>query len=384
MRQQTLAATLGVIGVCLMVAIGIGMVAKWQTHERVQTFNNLGRGGLAPNVNFNIDLAPFAMQDFQEPCTPEQLKELRGPVMQTQEISGPFTHNNLSVFLIHGNLPGQKFLTLQQALERKLAVVHETGTGQLAVENFSPTPLFIQSGDIVKGGQQDRVLQYDLIVPSDAGRVPLTAHCVEQGRCGPRGVEPLANFRSASEQLPGRQLRLANLYRRSQADVWNNVRQTQVNLSRSVGRVEAPESPTSLQLTLENGQLRQSVQTYLDKLTPHLENRGNVVGLAVAINGRIHSADVYATPELFGAVSAKLLRAAAVEALAEPPAANLATPSIDSVKAFVTGAADGRASQHTVTGRVTMILQESDANVLFDTCDRGQQNAVVHRTILSR
>src|SRR5580704_11768821 len=69
------------------------------------------------------------------------------------KLSGPYTHENLTVFLIHGKdaLPGKKFLTLQEALEQKHLVVHETGNvNKLAVENVSAdAEVFIQAGDIV-------------------------------------------------------------------------------------------------------------------------------------------------------------------------------------------------------------------------------------------
>src|SRR6266851_2883185 len=56
-------------------------------------------------------------------------------------ISGPFTHDNLTIFLLHGRdtLSGKPLLTLQEALEQKKAVVHETkDVNELSVENVSP------------------------------------------------------------------------------------------------------------------------------------------------------------------------------------------------------------------------------------------------------
>src|SRR5687767_15948973 len=79
-------------------------------------------------------------------------------------ISGPYTHGNLSIFLIHGEdkLKGQTFLTLQEAMEKKQVVVHETGNvNELAIENVGKTPVYVQSGDIVKGGKQDRTFAQD-------------------------------------------------------------------------------------------------------------------------------------------------------------------------------------------------------------------------------
>src|SRR5688572_10872684 len=77
-------------------------------------------------------------------------------------ISGPAAHGNLSVFLIHGadEVGQENVLTLQEAMAQGILVVHETSSvNELAVENTSSDrDVFIQSGDIVKGGKQDRVL----------------------------------------------------------------------------------------------------------------------------------------------------------------------------------------------------------------------------------
>ncbi|HMF18891.1 MAG TPA: hypothetical protein VKE98_16915, partial [Gemmataceae bacterium] len=40
------------------------------------------------------------------------------------------------------------------------------------------------------------------------------------------------------------------------------------------------------------------------------------------------------------------------------------------------------AREQAVNNRIRMIRQESQANVLFDTCDRSQNNLVIHRCIL--
>ncbi len=53
-------------------------------------------------------------------------------------VSGPFTHANLTIFLLHGpDMHPGAFITLQEALEKKFAVVNETGeVNQLTVENL--------------------------------------------------------------------------------------------------------------------------------------------------------------------------------------------------------------------------------------------------------
>src|SRR4030095_5715394 len=55
-------------------------------------------------------------------------------------ISGPYTHKNLSIFLVHGKntFEGKTFITLQEAMVQKKVVVYETkSVNELAIENVS-------------------------------------------------------------------------------------------------------------------------------------------------------------------------------------------------------------------------------------------------------
>jgi hypothetical protein len=87
-----------------------------------------------------------------------------GQVPAGIQISGPFTHENLTIFLVHpprgDNSGNRRYLTLQQAMEQKKVVVVETKqVNELAVEDVSDEEVYLQNGDIVRGGQQDRVLR---------------------------------------------------------------------------------------------------------------------------------------------------------------------------------------------------------------------------------
>src|SRR5262245_66231074 len=125
-------------------------------------------------------------------------------------ISGPFTHENLSVYLLHSSTAktAPNRLTLHEAMEQKKAAVYETGNvEQLSIENLSNQPVFVQAGDIVKGGQQDRVLTTDLLLPPRSGKVSIASFCVEQGRWTRRGAEPADQFHASSKAVPTRALK---------------------------------------------------------------------------------------------------------------------------------------------------------------------------------
>ena len=333
-----------------------------------------------------VEMPAPNMGGFAAPVAQNKVKEIRGPLAGAGEIkvSGPHTHDNLSLFLIHGpdTMKGRQVVALHDALKNGQAVVHDTGV-MLSVENRTGSDLYLQSGDIVKGGNQDRTLQYDYLIPANSGRVPLGAFCVEAGRSRPRGFEPGSVFGSALDQLPGRNLRLANLYKRSQQDVWQGVSKIQNDLKANLGEsVQSSLSTSSLQLSLENNRLQEAVRNYVQDLSSIPEGKKDVIGAVVAINGRVHSADLYASAELFRNLYPKLLKAGAIEALAEPSGIKADLPTLDSVRGWLFETDKGNAFRQTVNNRIHMIRQESPGNVLFDTCDRDQNNLVVHRCIL--
>jgi len=149
-------------------------------------------------------------------------------------MSGPYTHKNLTIYLLHGagQSQGRSPLTLQEAMKRKLVVVRETGdVNRLTIQNRSNQDVFVQAGDIVKGGQQDRVLALDLIVPPKSGRIPIDAFCVEQGRWSRRGNEAVAAFSASDNALASKDLKIAAKAKRSQGDVWANVGKAQEKLA---------------------------------------------------------------------------------------------------------------------------------------------------------
>src|ERR1044072_8014734 len=96
-------------------------------------------------------------------------------------LSGPYTNKILTVFLIHGKDQTNKtFLTLQEALAQKKVRVYETkDVNELAIRNLSNQDIYVQAGDIVRGGDQDRMISVDFIVPPKSGRMPIAAFCVE-------------------------------------------------------------------------------------------------------------------------------------------------------------------------------------------------------------
>jgi len=291
-------------------------------------------------------------------------------------ISGPYESGNLSVFLIHAEpLPGGgaagAYLTLDEALASGQAAVYETGdVNELEVQNKSKDrTLFIQAGDIVKGGRQDRVLSVDLVLPPGSEKIPITAFCVEQGRWSARGNEPAQQFASADKSLAGKDLKLAAKSKRSQTEVWNAVAETQAKLAASVGEdVAAPASPTSLQLSLENKKVAEAVGKHVAALTALAADHPDAVGYLYAVNGKISGGDIYASPRLFRKLWPRLLEASVTEAVAEgadgSTAAGIAAAD---AATFLTAMDSAAATDQQLPAGVTLLSRETDKAAAFET-----------------
>ena len=321
---------------------------------------------------------------------------------------------------MHGkSAEGRVPLTLDEALAKQAVRVHETGdVNQLAVENLGSEDVFIQSGDIVKGGQQDRALTVSLILPPKSGRVPLAAFCVEQGRWSARGREDVKTFTTASAAVPSREAKIAmkappadaavppetagpagrlnpsaaatpeRLRNTSESDtstrqqqVWRKVRAIQDRLSANVGApVNAAASQTSLQLALENEKLRDLQAAYVKALEQTATKDGDVVGYVFAINGKLNSADVYPSNGLFRKMWSKLLRASVTEAIGEKDASAEAAPSNEAVMAFLDAGTKGKSTEKALPADIQLETRSGDKTLYFETRRNGTW---VHRNYLA-
>jgi ARG/rhodanese/phosphatase superfamily protein len=311
-----------------------------------------------------------------------------GAFADEYRLSGPYTHANLSIFLIHGasRRPGAKYLTLQEAMDQKKVVVYETGSvNELAIENLSSEDVYIQSGDIVKGGKQDRVFPDDFILQTKSGKVPISSFCVEHGRWTRRGGEASDHFDASNQALPMKSLKMAARDEHSQSQVWSEVAKAEMKFAASLGvRALASPSPTSMQLALENKKVSEATDAYLKDLAAVLDGKPDAIGFAFAINGTINSADMYPSNDMFRRMWPKLLRASAVEALTERRAAvAFPAPDIKDVRNFLRTAGVGTESTRGVASRVRVVRKDSGAAVLFETRDRAS-NSWIHRSYVAK
>jgi hypothetical protein len=305
------------------------------------------------------------------------------------QISGPYSFKNLSVFLIHGNdlFASENMLTLEEAVAAKKLVVHETGSvNELSVENLSEQPVYIQSGDIVKGGRQDRTIENDHVIMPKSGKVPVGSFCVEQGRWRQRGGEASGQFSSSKKQLASRELKLAARAAKSQGEVWNQVENMQQKLSDKLGKsVRNTVSSSSLQLTLEDADLDNKIKEYADSISRKIEKEKKTIGLAVAINGQMSTMDIYGNADLFGKLRSKLIEAAATEALGETDTVHsFEKLSLADAVIWAKNADQGSSGKEDVDSTVSVIKIDNDNTVQFQTVDKKSGSGVVHKSVLKK
>ena len=310
------------------------------------------------------------------------------PQQSTYRLSGPYTHGNLTVFLVHGKDQTNKtFLTLQEALAQKKVRVYETkNVNELAIRNFSNQDVYVQAGDMVRGGEQDRMISVDFIVPPRSGRMPIGAYCVESGRWSRRGNEAPATFSSSENSVTSKELKLAAKSAQSQQAVWQNVSLAQEKLGRGVGGgVRDEASETSLELSVENAKVKESTSDYINALSGILSKHNDVIGYVFAINGQVNSADIYASRALFAKLWPKLIKASAVEAVAEVQKDVETKPVSDEViMGFLSESEQPAASTKDVNRRVKLVTKEDDKNAFFETQDRAQKDGWVHRNYIKK
>lgn len=271
-------------------------------------------------------------------------------------------------------------------MARKLVTVHETeDVNELAIENVSQREeVYVQAGDIVKGGKQDRVLAVDLIVPARSGRLPIDSFCVEQGRWTARGSESSTRFESSPGSVSSKELKIAAKHSKSQAKVWNEVEKSQEKLAVATrSEVASNRSRSSLPLTLENSRVRADSDEYVKALWGIVEGKSEVIGFLFAINGEINSADTYGSSALFLKLWPKLLKASAIEAVAESDGEDTkqATDFADIESFFETAENAPVVFERPVTERIRQLTRETEKSVFLESRDRG---TLLHRNYIMK
>jgi len=317
----------------------------------------------------------------------------------TYKLSGPYTHANLSVFLIHK--PGVAkdsvdYLTLEEALKAKTLNVTEKSDGaqvnRIEVENAGDQPVYLQAGDTVKGGKQDRTIAVDFVLPSKSGKREIDAFCVEPGRWAQRasagGVSTLAAaFEPAEAPVATKEQKLAVKLEKSQDKVWEEGRKANAELiaKSAAARVSSAGITgvfDSFVLATEDPAVQKKTSEYTDALGRIAEGKVDAVGMAFAVYGEPSTAEIYSGPGLFKKLWPKLVKGAALEALSKksdkPPTKQVTE---EDIRMLMAQASDGKTARRELSPDVAMETVDGTRSATFETKVRGE---FLHRQVVSK
>jgi hypothetical protein len=222
------------------------------------------------------------------------------------------------------------------------------------------------------------------VLPAHSGKVSISAFCVEHGRWTKRGEENDAQFSASKSALPAKSLKLAVREDKDQSKVWDAVANTQARMAAGMGRntaTIASPSPTSMQLALENKTVVEQTNAYVHPLEKIIEGKSDVIGYAYTINGKLNSAEVYASHDLFRRMWSKMLQASATEALAEKNAGKASAPAdVAAVKSALDAADRAKPAGKDSSGRVEVVKKSADKVVLFESRDQKQPEEWLHKS----
>ena len=227
---------------------------------------------------------------------------------------------------------GDDLLVLDEAMPKKLVSIKEVDGGSvnnLTLNNNADKPLFLLAGEVILGGHQDRIIGSNTIIPAKTTQsVPV--FCVEHGRWS----GPSTEFATANALAHGRLRGKASFD--SQQDVWDEVatKNTERKTTSSTGtyrKVAQQEADGTL-----GGEWKKQVDAALAKLPD--EDRKNLIGFAVAVDGKVATIDRFGSPALFGKLKDKLVRSYITEAVDVKATAGKAAPTVTDVKTFIADA----------------------------------------------
>jgi hypothetical protein len=128
----------------------------------------------------------------------------------------------------------------------------------------------------------------------------------------------------------------------------------------------------------------------VNALLPSIRKHKDAVGLAVAINGKMAAADVYASPALFEALSRKLMESYALEALLTSEAGQHAAPTRQQATTFLASLAAAPESKESIGESMHRTTRETSAAVMYEyglftsTAGSKRQIVALHKSYLKK
>ncbi|MBI3863101.1 MAG: hypothetical protein HY290_14515 [Planctomycetia bacterium] len=294
-------------------------------------------------------------------------------------VAAPIQHGNLTIFPVLSKTPRteDRFMTLEEGLKAKTVEIVEMGAhgaagraaqvaaqtaesrpesdkvgegdeaadddveiaallvagndvNRLSVINRGDKPLYLMPGEIIVGGSQDRTIGEETVIAATGEPVAIDVYCVEHGRWGGRDIAAYGSIlggldddrdddeSEAAAANRGKFVAKAGTLSKSsslavqaaegQGKVWEEV----ATANSASGAKWASGAFTA---NYVDPDVVKKLRPYIDALTRPVSDHEQVVGIVVAINGKIETVDVFESTPLFRKLWPQLLKSFALDAL---------------------------------------------------------------------
>jgi hypothetical protein len=228
-------------------------------------------------------------------------------------VSGPYRHENLTVFLVHSeNQDERNFLTLDEGLKDgvvKITEMDQEQVRELQFDNQSDRPLYLQEGERLYGGKQDRTIALSLVVPPKSGKVGVPTFCIEHSRWQEGDKGRTFGF-TVNSALAPKGVRGAAKFEGNQSGVWHCV---SVQKKSASTKSLASNTNSSANELLDAPRVQKISQEYAGALSEALDDHRDAVGVVIVVNGLIEEANVYPNHALLRKLYPRLVRSYAVQ-----------------------------------------------------------------------
>jgi hypothetical protein len=348
------------------------------------------RGGFLMNVFRRLFLCGTLVFLVVAGCKPATAPKPAPPAVDlpaiAYRITGPLIHQNLAVFFLCSDKQDDRdFLTLDEGLKKSLVSIKEQEHEQvqeLQIENTSDRPLFLQEGERLQGGKQDRIIVASLVVPPKSGKMSVHTMCVEHDRWteGSRGK---TFYFTANAALAPKGVRGAAKVNSDQGEVWACVRgQKAAAIADGYATMEFANS--SVNELLDDPKVRTISDDYARALAEVPSDMGGkaVVGAAIVVNNQVEEVNVYLNHALFHKLYPRLIQSYALQAAMLKDKGKVTTPVTTETVASFLRAGEKSKKENSLDSRNKLQVRELDGEGF--ECTTRYNDAVIHQQVFKK
>jgi hypothetical protein len=183
--------------------------------------------------------------------------------------------------------PSLEYITLREAMfQGDLTIRDRAGVNVLLIDNLSKQPVLLLSGEILKGGKQDRIIGRDMLLPASSRRNRVPVYCVEQDRWS--SAKEWTYYHEGSQHL-----RRVVDQSRNQRQVWREV-EDELRSDGVTSRTRAYTAHSS------SPQYAAQESAYLRAFPPApFPEPETVIGILGITGSVVIGCDLFASPQLF-------------------------------------------------------------------------------------